>query len=133
MSYNTKQVIVMRTDLNMRKGKMAAQAGHAAMAFLTNKLNFRSSAEGLNMYKILLTDAEDAWLRSSYAKICVGVDSLEALQNIIFKAKEVGLVCHFITDNGATEFHGIPTLTCCAIGPDYSDKIDIVTKNLRLL
>lgn len=33
----TKQVIVMRTDLNMRKGKMIAQGSHASIAFLTRK------------------------------------------------------------------------------------------------
>ena len=132
-TYKTKQVIVMRTDLNMRKGKMCAQSAHAAMAFLTNKLNFRASIAGLNMYKTLLTDVEDEWLRSSFAKICVGVGSEEELNAIATKAKEMNLECHMITDSGATEFHGVPTLTCCAIGPDYSDKIDAITGGIKLL
>jgi len=41
--------------------------------------------------------------------------------------------CHVITDNGKTEFGGIPTKTCLALGPDLSEKIDEVTGDLKLL
>ena len=49
------------------------------------------------------------------------------------KAEGSDLEVNVVTDNGATEFHGVPTVTCCAIGPDYSDKIDSITGNLKLL
>jgi len=42
------------------------------------------------------------------------------------------LETHLITDNGTTEFNSVPTNTCIAIGPDYSDKIDMITKHLKL-
>ncbi len=48
-------------------------------------------------------------------------------------AIEFGLEVHLITDSGRTEFHGRPTRTCLAIGPDDASKIDQVTGNLELL
>ena len=49
------------------------------------------------------------------------------------KALEAGLEVHLITDRGKTEFHGEPTNTCLAIGPDEADKIDEITGDLQLL
>ena len=49
------------------------------------------------------------------------------------KALEAGLEVHLITDSGRTEFHGQPTRTCLAIGPDEADKIDAITGHLQLL
>jgi len=122
MSYITKQVIVMRTDLGMRKGKMIAQGAHASMAFLTRQIE-----------NVDLSEAEQKWLKSSFAKICVRVDSEEELDQIHEKAKEKGLVVHEIIDSGKTEFKGLSTKTCLAIGPDYSEKIDEITGDLELL
>jgi PTH2 family peptidyl-tRNA hydrolase len=42
------------------------------------------------------------------------------------------LVVHLITDRGLTEFGGVPTRTCLAVGPDYDDLIDPVTGGLEL-
>ena len=131
--YKTKQVIVMRTDLNMRKGKMAAQASHASMMFLTRRLIYNKYATGITDAVVYLSEVEREWLASSYAKICVGVISKTELEAIIMKAEGSDLEVNVVTDNGATEFHGVPTVTCCAIGPDYSDKIDSITGNLKLL
>lgn len=49
------------------------------------------------------------------------------------KAIEAGLEVHLITDSGKTEFHGEPTNTCLAIGPDLAEKIDPITGELQLL
>ena len=49
------------------------------------------------------------------------------------KSLEAGLEVHLITDSGKTEFHGEPTQTCLAIGPDDSEKIDAITGRLELL
>ena len=48
------------------------------------------------------------------------------------QAREAGLLVHLITDRGLTEFGGVPTRTCLAIGPDYDDRIDPVTGDLEL-
>ena len=61
------------------------------------------------------------------------VDGEEELLQIYDRALEAGLEVHLITDSGKTEFHGQPTNTCLAIGPDETDKIDAITGHLRLL
>ncbi len=118
-----KMVIVMRTDLNMRKGKMVAQGAHAASGFLQDIIwNHRSPR-----------NVETAWVHSGQKKICVGVADEEGLLDLYRKAREAGLTAHIITDSGMTEFHGKPTKTCIAIGPDIVEKIDKLTGHLRLL
>lgn len=117
----TKQIIVIRKDLKMRRGKECAQASHASMAFLTKRAP-----------EIYLKEVELEWLNSSFRKICCQVDSEEELLKVYEQAKENNLETHLITDSGLTEFGGAPTHTCIAIGPDYDNKIDSVTKNLKL-
>lgn len=131
---STKQVIVMRRDLKMRRGKEIAQGSHASIAFLTRRLQ-KSWWEliFLILSGRLLTKAEWKWILGSFAKICVKANSEEELLGIYNKAKEAGLEVHLITDSGRTEFHGKPTNTCLAIGPDDSEKIDPVTGHLNLL
>jgi PTH2 family peptidyl-tRNA hydrolase len=72
------------------------------------------------------------WIESGFTKVCVRVDSEEQLLEVYQRAKDAGLAAHLITDSGKTEFDGVPTKTCCAIGPDYSDRIDKVTGHLEL-
>ena len=124
-----KQVIVMRKDLNMRRGKEIAQGSHASISFLSHKV--RKSLSGRKA-EIKLTDAEMAWFDGSFTKVCVRVDSEQELLEIYQKAIGAGLVAHLITDSGRTEFNGVPTRTCCAIGPDEAEKIDKVTGHLKL-
>jgi PTH2 family peptidyl-tRNA hydrolase len=112
----------------MRRGKQIAQGCHASMSFLCRRLQEAGSVslDGL-------TDAQRAWLTGAFAKVCCRVDSEEELMQIHDKALEAGLEVHLITDSGRTEFHGQPTRTCLAIGPDEADKIDAITGHLQLL
>lgn len=127
-----KQIIVMRKDLNMRKGKMVAQGAHASIAFLTNKMKKNiSNPEAL--WWVNLTQAEKEWINGSFFKVCVGVDSEKELLDILEKARSMSVEAQLITDQGHTEFNGVPTNTCLALGPDYSSKIDTITGNLKLL
>jgi len=128
-----KQVIVMRTTFpiengskKLRRGKEIAQACHASLAFLTNKIRQNPNKP------IELSDVETEWVNGIFTKICLKVETEEQLLEIQKKAMEKGLVCHLITDRGLTEFKGIPTNTCLAIGPDLSEKIDEVTGGLEL-
>lgn len=123
-----KQVIVMRHDLGMRRGKQIAQGAHASMSFLCRRLQDRSSV-GLNDF----SEAQQEWLSGSFAKVCCRVDSEEELMTIHDRAVRANLEVHLITDAGKTEFHGQPTQTCLAIGPDYAERIDEITGELRLL
>lgn len=128
-----KQVIVMRTDLNMRKGKMIAQGAHASIAFLTNRLEVDTSHYPGPVFKGELTSAEYQWIKGSFKKVVVQVGSEIELLAICQVAREKQVHCDLITDSGLTEFGGVPTNTCCSIGPDEADKIDAITGHLKLL
>lgn len=125
---DVKQVIVIRRDLKMRRGKECAQASHASMAFITRQLQAHHNFK----HNIVLSEAAQYWISSSFAKVCLQVKTEEELLEIEKKAKEAGLECHVVTDSGRTEFGGVPTKTCLAIGPDYVDKIDEITGGLDL-
>lgn len=120
----TKQLIIMRTDLSMRKGKMVAQGAHASMAVLTQFKHVLYED-----YPPVLKE----WLNNSFTKICVGIGSEEELLRLYDEVKQDGFLCSLITDNGTTEFGGVPTTTCMALGPDYEEEIDQYTRHLKLL
>ena len=123
-----KQVIVMRKDLGMRKGKMIAQGAHASLAVLVE----RGRADG-DAFAIELTPAMGAWLTGRFTKVCVSVDSEAALDEVVSRAQAANVPVALIVDSGKTEFHGVPTKTCCAVGPAWSDEVDAITGALPLL
>lgn len=123
-----KQIIVMRHDLKMRRGKQIAQGAHASMSFLCRRLQ---DHDQLSLQSF--SDAQQTWLTGAFAKVCCRVNSEEELMTIYEKATSAGLEVHLITDSGKTEFHGQPTRTCLAIGPDFAAKIDPITGHLELL
>ena len=125
MISDIKQVIVIRKDLKMRRGKEIAQGSHASLAFIARQLQGGKT-------KVELSEVEKQWINSNFAKICCHVNSEEELLNIYQQAKEAGLKVHLVTDSGKTEFNNMPTKTCLSIGPDYSEKIDKITGNLNL-
>jgi PTH2 family peptidyl-tRNA hydrolase len=129
-----KQVIVMRKDLKCRRGKEISQGSHASMKFLVDRLKNNWFYLFVPIFLIFrFSKAEKEWLfKGSFRKICVRVESEEELMHIHNKAINSGLTSKIITDGGATEFHGVPTVTCLAIGPDYSENIDSVTGDLKL-
>jgi peptidyl-tRNA hydrolase, PTH2 family len=117
--FDYKQVLVFRTDLKMSKGKIAAQAGHAAIcsaqaAFQTHKKWW------------------EAWMFEGMRKIAVKVPGEKELGELEEAADEMGLPHAMIIDRGLTE---IPegTITCLGIGPAPNDKIDRLTGKLPLL
>lgn len=130
-----KQVIVMRTDLNMRKGKMVAQGAHASLKAILDL----AILEQISPYTIEMKieyKAESAlkfWLEDKFTKICVGVSSEKELLEIYQKAKDNGMICSLIKDAGLTEFDGVATYTCCAIGPAFEEDVNELTGHLKLL
>ena len=123
-----KQVIVIRKDLNMRKGKMIAQGAHASLKVFLD----RKQMVGRDCV-ISLTDQMHEWINGIFTKICVSVDSEVELLDIYNRAKEDNLPVALIQDCGLTEFGNVPTYTCLAIGPDEIEKIDKITGGLKLL
>lgn len=118
---DSKQVIIIRKDLKMRRGKEIAQGAHASMAFLEEVL----------LSEQQLTSEEKEWLAGPHAKIVCQVNSKEELWHIHDLASQKGLTSYLITDYGLTEFDG-PQDTCVAIGPHYSHKFKEITDQLKL-
>ncbi|MCS7116272.1 MAG: peptidyl-tRNA hydrolase Pth2 [Nitrososphaerota archaeon] len=114
-----KQVIVVRTDIKMGKGKIAAQVAHAAVACADEVRKHRP--------KIY-----EGWIKCGQPKIVVKVNSLERLLDIKEKAEGAGLITVLIEDRGLTQVP-VGTKTCVGIGPDLSEIIDKITGELPLL
>lgn len=138
--YQAKQLIVMRRDLNMRKGKIAAQAGHACVTAVLMALEKEGRLTQIHAEgdRICLLPSDQpatplsAWFDRGVAKICVYVNSEEALLEIDRKARERGILSALICDNGLTEFHGQPTYTCLALEPLAPETVDPITGDLPL-
>lgn len=115
--YEYKQVIVLRTDLKMRRGKEIAQGAHASL-------------------KVVLENMEHphvkAWLDSRFAKIAVGADSDTEMFDLILEAQKHDIISTIVIDAGFTEFNGTPTMTAIAIGPGPVDVINEITGHLKL-
>jgi PTH2 family peptidyl-tRNA hydrolase len=148
-------VIVMRKDLGMRKGKMIAQGAHASLKVLLDAGAIERSesgggdpaglaggaggeaSRGINAggarFTLALDPALAAWLGGRFTKICVSVDSEAELEAVVDRARAAGVPCALVVDAGHTEFHGVPTKTCCAVGPAWSDAVDAITGGLPLL
>jgi len=127
----TKQVIVIRRDLRMRRGKEIAQGAHASMAWLRQRVTPALSPAGASD-QVRFSEAEREWLEGSLRKVTVKVGSEAELLAVYGKAVSAGVLVYLITDRGLTEFGGTPTRTCLAVGPDYDDRVDPVTGDLEL-
>lgn len=124
-----KQVIVIRKDLNMRKGKMIAQGAHASLKVFLDRGYVHSGSKTLNT---LLTDDMVEWCNGSFKKICVYVESEEELFKLHDKALKMKVPCAIIRDAGLTEFRS-EQYTALAIGPVQEDVVDQITGELPLL
>jgi PTH2 family peptidyl-tRNA hydrolase len=108
---NIKQVIVVRRDLNMRKGKLAAQVAHASMKVFFDRFvkdpdnPILGVIEEYTSYHLLVTGDEAEWIQGIFTKICVSVDSEEQLLSIRDAAAKKALPYALIQDSGLTEFY----------------------------
>lgn len=145
-SYKAKQMIVMRRDLKMRKGKIAAQAGHACVEATLMALAREGRLDEVRVLRdedgapswVALDHPESDhtqlsdWFDAGVAKVCVYVDSEEKLLDLAAKGRELGFIVALIRDAGFTEFHGEPTYTCLAFEPLSAEEIDPLTGKLPL-
>lgn len=116
MAEDYKQVILVRDDLKLPKGKLAAQVAHASVEAV-----HRSD-------KNTVRD----WRAEGMKKIVLKVKNLEELYRYERDAKESGLTTAIITDAGHTVV-APGTVTCMAIGPDIEAKVDKITGTLKML
>lgn len=116
--FSMKMALVVRTDLAMGKGKVAAQCAHAAVASVLSADNDRKKL--------------DKWLCLGQPKIVLKVNSLEELIEIQAKAQGEGVHVQSITDAGHTQVP-MGTVTVLGLGPDSVDTIDRIVGHLKLL
>ncbi|MBN2142921.1 peptidyl-tRNA hydrolase [Candidatus Woesearchaeota archaeon] len=111
-----KQAILIRNDLKLPKGKMAAQAAHASVE------------------AVLRSDHEKVgdWRREGMAKVVLKVDDEKSLYKHLQEAKDFGMTTSAITDAGKTVV-APGTVTCGAIGPDRDEEVDKVISKLKLM
>ncbi len=113
-----KQVIILRKDLKMSKGKAAAQASHAAVAAA-----IRSQRERIKEFSL--------WWKTGQMKIILAVNSEEELIDIEKKLRTTGVVIEKINDAGRTQ---LPpgTTTALGIGPHAQEDVEKITSILKL-
>jgi len=116
-----KQCIIVRSDIKMGKGKLAAQVAHAAVEAVLKCLENPRWRQWLR-----------EWINEGQKKIVLKVSSLDELEKLEKIALELGLPTAKIVDAGKTQ---LPpgTVTALAIGPAPSDLIDRITRGLKLL
>jgi len=114
-----KQAIVVRTDLKMGKGKLAAQVAHASL----------SAAEATRERKVAWYEG---WKAEGQAKIVLRAGSEAELEELLRRARSAGLAASLIEDRGLTQVEP-GTVTCLGIGPGPDASVDQVTEKLRLL
>lgn len=132
-SSNIRQVIVVRKDLNMRKGKLAAQVAHASNEFLVELYNHAEAFIKTDEYKEIRNTFNKWYYDNLFTKIVLGINSERELLDLIEKAKSLKIKNYPIYDMGLTEFHGVKTLTCCSFGPGSKEELDKVTGHLQLI
>ncbi|WP_456474905.1 peptidyl-tRNA hydrolase Pth2 [Candidatus Pyrohabitans sp.] len=114
-----KQVIVVRVDLKMTRGKICAQVAHASLG--AAEVAMREHTEWY-----------EAWKREGQKKVVVKGESQEHLGRLFQEAKELRIPCFLVRDAGLTQ---LPpgTTTALAIGPAPQEKVDRITGELKLL
>lgn len=110
-----KLAIVVRKDLGMGKGKIAAQVAHAAVEC-----------------SMIKSEKRDKWIAEGQKKVVVWVKEERELIELINKGRSIGVSSCPIRDAGKTQLEP-NTLTCSGFGPDEDSVIDTLTGKLKLL
>ncbi|NHI91397.1 MAG: peptidyl-tRNA hydrolase [Candidatus Lokiarchaeota archaeon] len=109
-NFEFKQVILIRTDIKMGKGKLAVQVAHAAVS---NSEVARKNSNYQSYWQ--------KWIREGQKKVVIKASSLDILLKFQDLANKNGYPNALIQDAGLTQ---IPpgTKTALAIGPITDDQ-----------
>ena len=122
---NIKQILVVRDDLKMGKGKIGAQCGHATLG------SFKSATK-LSKNSKYWTKTLEKWSWEGQKKVCVKVPTEADLINVQKMANELGIPSYLVADAGLTQIKS-GSLTVCGLGPADSAHIDLITGDKKLL
>jgi len=136
-----KQIIIARKDLNMSAGKLAAQACHASMAFLLNKIRDNHSITDKGRYLCdiyIYKDVYEQWLDGEYTKVILQAKNKSQIEKAIQIAKDLNMIegedYFIIRDNCHTELEPEEdgkTLTCIGFAPMDSEVIDQIGRKFH--
>ena len=117
--FRFKQVLVVRLDLDMGRGKAAVQCAHAAVSAAEEARNHLH-----NWWK--------SWMEEGQLKVAVKVPDLDSVLDLERKGRSKGIPVHLVRDRGLTQ---VPpgTITCLGLGPAPAGIVDSLTGNLALL
>ncbi|UOY09454.1 peptidyl-tRNA hydrolase Pth2 [Methanonatronarchaeum sp. AMET6-2] len=112
-----KQVIVLRGDINISKGKAAAQAAHAS---LNASLKVMKESE----------KSFDEWMDNGAKKVVLKGENEEQLFELMSIARAMDVSTYLVRDAGHTEINS-GTVTALGVGPDEDEVVDRITGNLK--
>jgi len=130
MKKSPKMTIVIRKDLNMRKGKMCSMASHSSLKVFLDKIDeykpvaYEEGGAFITYHDATIKKIDDdtmEWMQGDFTKVVLGCDSLDDILALEIKAKTLKIPYAIITDNGTTEFGGVKTITCIALGPTKAE------------
>jgi PTH2 family peptidyl-tRNA hydrolase len=131
-----KQYLIIREDLNMSTGKIAAQVAHASSKIFFDKMKKEIRTPGLGastyLYSFEASEEEMLWVEGQFTKIVKKVKNENQLLKTYNEAKQSGLNVSLILDAGLTELEG-ENYTAIAIGPNYIEDCEPIVKKLRNL
>lgn len=113
-----KMVLVVRNDISMTAGKVAAQCVHAALGATRIAKTSRPSALSI-------------WEASGEKVVCVQCKSLSELEGVHASAMTAGLPAYIVRDAGRTQVDAGAS-TVCGIGPAAAEDINLITGHLKL-
>ena len=116
--------LVVRKDLKMGTGKIAAQCSHAAVAVVQRALSSPEDAVERSWLS--------QWTNTGAPKVVLAVDSEESLDALVFSTKRARLPHYLVRDAGKTQI-AAGSKTVLAIGPAPKEQIDALTGTLKLL
>ena len=125
---SVKQSIVVRKDLNLKKGQLSGLVSNASMKFILEN----NESERPDELKVRLSHNEAQWLKNSLRCEVFGTESQDSLSDIAFRAEIQGLSVYSVFEEKADK-DADQVLLCIAIGPDEEDLIDQLTNGLKPL
>lgn len=127
----TKQLILVRKDLKMQQGKLAAQVAHASLMSFLNACSKKQNKR-VTSYEVFAFSCEEEWLNNASTKVVLAVKNENQLLKYQKIAEENAIPNALITDLGRTCFNNQETVTCLGIGPFDNETLDTLFKRLQL-
>lgn len=126
---DVKQVIVVRKDINIKKGRLAAYVAEASILFLVEN----NESDRHDELAIKLNPEESIWLREGRSRIVLGINSGDGLRDLLLKAELDGVEAHPLIVQDRSEFDGDRTLVCASFGPASSQDLSKIIGKLKAI